>query len=135
MGTNSQAIVSASVDGKSLGVWDTRAGGESTATVNKYRPGGSKDPVVDAGRPDVADVTITRRWDQKRDIDVVSVLRSKIGRGILKVTEQPTDIDGVAFGKPTTWSGRLSSVTGGDVDSNSDDVRMISVTMVAVGVV
>ncbi|MGO1265599.1 MAG: hypothetical protein ACTMIY_03080 [Microbacterium gubbeenense] len=135
MGTNSQAIVSASLNGKSLGVFDTRSGGESTAAVSKYRPGGSKNPVVDAGRPDTADVTITRRWDQQRDIDVVRTLRAAIGRGILKVTEQPTDVDGLAFGKPSTWSGRVSSVTGGDADSNSDDVRMISVTMVAVGVV
>lgn len=135
MGTNSQAIITASLDGKSLGVFDTRSGGESTAAVNKYRAGGSRTPVADAGRHDVADVTITRRWDQERDIDVVRQLRSRVGVGMLKVTEQPTDVDGIAFGKPTTWSGRLSSVTGGDVDSNSDDTRMISVTMVAVGVV
>jgi hypothetical protein len=135
MATNAHAIVTASLDGKSLGVWDTRAGGESTAAVNKYRPGGSRQRVADAGHPDAGDVTITRRFDPARDIDVVRLLRTRVGLGVLKVTEQPTDVDGIAFGKPTTWTGRLSSATGGDSDSNSDDIRMITATMVVTGVV
>lgn len=128
MASNSQNIISVSLDGESLGIWDTRAGGESTAAVTKYRPGGSVDPVVDAGRPDVGDVTCTRRRIEERDNDIVRKMRQKIGRGVITITEQPTDIDGVAFGKATTWMGRLASVSGGDADSNSDDTRMVTFT-------
>ncbi|WOF23842.1 hypothetical protein N8K70_03940 [Microbacterium betulae] len=130
MGTTSQAIVSASLDGKSIGIWDTRSGGESTAEISKYRPGGTKQQVVDAGRPDISDVTISRRWTVDRDVDIEKQLRNRVGVGVLTITEQPTDVDGIAFGKPRTWTGRVSSVTAGDVDSNSDDVRMITVTAV-----
>ncbi|WP_156759560.1 hypothetical protein [Microbacterium karelineae] len=130
MGTNSQAIVSVNLDGDSLGIWDTRSGGESTAAVNKYRPGGSKKQVVDAGRPDISDLTVTRRWVVDRDVNVEKRLRNRVGVGVVKVTEQPTDVDGVRYGKARTWKGRVSSVSSGDVDSNSDDVRMITLTIV-----
>ncbi|MGX9348158.1 hypothetical protein [Microbacterium sp. KNMS] len=130
MGTTSQAIVSASLDGKSLGIFDTRSGGESTAEVSKYRAGGTKQQQVDSGRPDISDVTISRRWEPARDLEVERQLRNRVGVGILTITEQPTDVDGVAFGKPRTWTGVVSSVTGGDYDSNSDDVRMLTATAV-----
>lgn len=134
MTTNSQNLVTVSIDGKSRGIFDTRSGGESTAAVTKYYPGGARTPVVDAARGDVSDVTVTRRHDGQRDEDLVKEVRRLIGRGVMKVTEQPLDVDGVAYGKPTTYSGRISSVTGGDADSNSDDTRMVSITMVAVAV-
>ncbi|WP_221585554.1 hypothetical protein [Microbacterium sp. G2-8] len=130
MGTNSQAIVSVSLDGDSLGIWDTRSGGESTAAVNKYRPGGSKKQEVDAGRPDISDITVTRRWQAERDVAVEKRLRNRVGIGVIKVTEQPTDVDGVRYGPARTWMGRVSSVSGGEVDSNSDDVRMITLSAV-----
>lgn len=133
MATKSQALITASVNGKSIGTWDTRSGGETTAPLSKYRPGGSKTEQIDAARPTTGDVTISRRFDLARDVTVEQTLRPLVGRGAITITEQPLDIDGVKYGKPIVYSGTLASVAVDDVDSNSDDTRMITlVAMVKV---
>lgn len=127
MATKSQALITASVNGKSIGVWDTRAGGETTAPLSKYRPGGSQVEQIDAARPTTGDVTISRRFDLERDAALERSLRAQVGRGLITITEQPLDVDGVKYGKPTVYSGRIASVALDDADSNSDDTRMLTV--------
>lgn len=130
MATKSQALITASLNGKSLGTWDTRSGGEVTAPLTKYRPGGSRTEVIDAARSTAGDVTISRRFDLQRDIPVERAVRSAVGRGRIVITEQPLDIDGVKFGKPIVYIGKVSSVAIDDADSNSDDTRMITIVAV-----
>lgn len=130
MATKSQVLITASVNGKSIGVFDTRSGGETTAPLAKYRPGGSRTEVIDAARPTTGDVTIGRRYDTKRDSALERDLRNKVGRASITITEQPLDVDGVKFGKPVVYSGKLSSVAVDDADSNSDETRMITIVAV-----
>jgi hypothetical protein len=130
-----QSLITVVVDGASLGVFDTRSGGESSADVTKYRPGGMQKQKTRGGLPDQGDVTVGREFETERDNEVARMLRGRAGRAPMSVTDQPLDDNGVPFGKPTTWVGRLQSVNTGDSDSNSNDGRMLELVMVAAEVV
>lgn len=134
MSATSQSLVTVVVDGKPIGTWDTRSGGESTAEVSKRRPGGSSQEKATRGRGTIGDITVGRERERERDIALESSLRPRVGRAQMVVIEQPLDDDDIPWGKPTTWTGILSSVTPGDYDSDSDDPRMMELGMVATAV-
>jgi len=133
MATKSQSLITAKINGADTGVWDTRAGGDTTASPSQYRPGGGG-VVVDAARATTGDVTITRRYDLDRDHDKAAEWRPLVGVAGITITEQPLGTDGLPWGKPTTWTGRLTGVNTDDTDSNSDDPRTITVTMMVTSV-
>ena len=127
----SQSLITVTANGKSLGIFDSRSGGESTVAINQYYAGGRQTADLDAGRPTTGDVTVARRFDAKRDNEVETDLRANIHRTEIVVTEQLLDDDGVAFLKPRVWTGKLNSVDTGGSDSNSDDLRMLTIVMTA----
>lgn len=135
MTSQMQSLVTVAVDGISLGVFDTRTGGETSAEVSKYRPGGMGKQRTRMALPEQGDVTVGREFETERDNEVLRTLRGRTGRAPMSVNEQPLDDNGAPFGKPTTWVGRLQSVNGGDADSNSNDGRMIELVMTAAEVV
>jgi hypothetical protein len=51
------------------------------------------------------------------------------GRAVMTVVDQPLDEFGVAFGDPVTYKGKLKKVTPGNINANSNDVRMIELEM------
>lgn len=134
MSSQSQSLITVVIDGAPCGVWDTRSGGETTADVSKRRPGGSLNEKATRGRSTTGDVTVSREYERERDIELGRRLRTRVGKATVVVTEQPLDDDDVAWGTPTTWTGVLTGINTGDVDSDSDEPRMCEVTMVATAV-
>ena len=130
MSAQHQSLVTAVVAGVPIGTFQSRTGGESTAEVGKYRPGGMAKQKTRRGLAEVGDVTIGREWETERDADLERRLRNQIGSPMI-VNDQPLGDDGAVFGKPKTWTGTLSSVTGGDSDSDSNDGKMLELVMVA----
>lgn len=135
MSTQSQSLVTVVVDGRPLGVFDTRTGGESSGEITKYRPGGQARQKSYGGRAETGDVTVTRVNERERDNDLVKWLRTRVVVGEMSINEQPLDDNDQPWGKPTTWTGRLQSVNGGDTDSNSNDVRPLELVCSATEVV
>lgn len=131
MSTQSQYTVTVSVDGQSLGVWDTRTGGDVDSEISKRRPGGSKKQKTYPGLPATNDVTVTRGYERERDHELARMLERRAGLAAMSVEEQPLDDEGNRWGTPKTWSGRLKSVMTGDYDSDSGEPRMIQLVMVA----
>lgn len=131
MTSQQQTLVTVAVDGIPLGVFDTRSGGESSAEITKYRPGGMARQKVRGGLPEVGDVTVSRENENERDAELARQLRTRAGRAPMVVNEQPLDDNGAPWGKPTTWTGKLQSVNPGDADSNSNDGRMLELVMVS----
>lgn len=134
MTAQSQSLVTLVVNGKPFGVFQTRSGGETTAEVSKYRPGGGAAQRARRGQREHGDVTVSREWERERDLTVERELRKLVGRATASVTDQPLDEDGVVFGKPVTYTGRLMSVNGGDADSDSDDGKTLEVGIVVLEV-
>lgn len=128
-----QSLVTASVaiGGRMtpLGTFQTRTGGETTSETSKYRPGGMQKQKVRKGQSDTGDVTITREHEQERDIDLERQLRVVSGYAEMVVSDQPLGSDGTPFGKPTTYTGTLMSVNGGDSDAESSDGRVLELVM------
>lgn len=128
MSTQQQALVTVTVDGRPLGVFDTLSGGDVTSDVTKRRPGGSTVQRSYGSLPEYDDVTVSRVLERERDHELVRTLRGRIGRARATVSEQPLDDDGLPWGKPVTYSGRLAGIVAGEVDSDSADVRMFELT-------
>lgn len=129
MTTAQQYLITATVDGESLGVFDSRSGGESSAEITKHRPGGMGPEKTYAALRGTGDVTIGRVHERERDIDRFRQLRTRAGRARMSVTEQPLDEEGIPWGTPTVWTGLLQSVNTGDADSTSNEPRMCELVM------
>jgi hypothetical protein len=129
MSTQDQYHVTVTVDGNPIGTFDSRSGGETTAEVGKRNTGeGLK---VYRAKPTTGDVTVVRGYERERDHELARRLRGRVGKATMVISEQPLDDDGNAWGAPTTWTGVLSGVNGGDSDADSADPRDLELTMVA----
>lgn len=135
MSTQHHSLITVSVDGLPLGTFERRSGGASTAEVSKYRPGGMQKQKTRKGLPETADLTVGRSWERERDAEIERRLRGRVGKADMIVNDQPLDDDGAPWGKPTTWTGVLNSVDGGDSDSESNDGKPLELGMIATEVV
>jgi hypothetical protein len=134
MSTKMQFLITVVVDGQNIGVFDTWSGGDAVATESKHRPGGMGTEESYVSLPSYTSGAVTRVYKRERDHELLRTLTGKAGRVPASVTEQPLDDNGNAWGKPTVYSGRFLGPKRGDMDSTSDDPRMleldISVTTV-----
>lgn len=129
MSSQQNSLITVAADGIPLGVFDSRSGGESTAEVSKYRPGGMAKQKTRSGLPESGDLTVAREFEFERDLELSRTLRTRVGRAQVTVNSQPLDDQGAPYGKPTTWTGKLNSVNTGDEDSNSADGRMFELAI------
>lgn len=124
--TQMEALVTATVDGLSLGVFDTRSGGDNVGTEVKHRPGGMGPEQTYTSLSSPTTITVSRVFENARDFELMRRLQAIAGRNHpASVTEQPLDGDGNAYGQPITWSGSFLGVKWGGVDSNSSTARMV----------
>lgn len=123
--TEMESLVTAVVDGQSIGVFDTRQGGDNVGTEVKHRPGGMGPEKTYVSLSSPTTVTISRVFENARDFELFRRLQAIAGRNRPgSVTEQPLDGDGNAYGQPLTYSGGFLGVKWGNVDSNSSTARM-----------
>lgn len=132
MSTSANAYrVTASLNGQSIGTWDTFSGGGVTSDPKKRHPGGSRNPVVGTSRSNREDVTISRVQSNSPANETAHREWERLaGRGELAVTKTPLDEDGNPWGTPRTYIGRLKDVTPADYDSESEDDITVELTMV-----
>lgn len=126
--TQQMALITVSVDGKSLGVFDTKSGGETTAEPTKRRSGGMGVQKSYAALPDHGDVTVSRDYELSRDHELVRRLRKRVGRARVVISERPLDENGAPWGKPVVYTGRLTGISPSEVDSDSADAAMFELT-------
>lgn len=113
------------VAGRSLGEFMTRKGGKTTGEPKKARSGGSRKMKSYGVLADHDDITATRVYEVGREPVQVGWLRSQSGRAPASLAEFPIDLDDVVIGDPTIYVGMLMSVDDGEVDVDSDDLRML----------
>ncbi|MDI6911481.1 hypothetical protein [Nocardioides sp.] len=133
MTTSQQFLITATVDGRPLGTFDTASGGEPTADVAKHRPGGMVGENSYGALPTYGDLTVGRELDRVRDVEVYRSLVPRVGRALASVSKQPLDDDGAPAGKPFTYTGRLAGMSDPDADSNDASVSMWQMTIVVTG--
>lgn len=133
--TSRHFLVQASINGVSLGVFDTRTGGETTADTNKHTPGSAPSMRVALGGPrDTSDVTCGRAFVATRDHDLIKLYQPLCGLAEMVVTQQPYDKDGRPLsGKTIQWTGILKTIGPPEYDANSSDVSKFEIVMVCDG--
>jgi len=115
------------------GIWDKRAGGELDSQETTYYPGAMADRISLGGRVIPGNNTLTRLFRGQRDQDTLGVMFAGVGKALVRVVEQPMDIDGNAYGQPITWNGTLKKVTPPARDSESTNAAMIEIEITTTG--
>jgi len=119
-------IVTVSVDGRDLGTWDKKQGGESDSEETTYKAGGGRQIAL-GGSKTVGNVTASVLFDEKIAEGVYHWLEERVGIVDCVVQQQPTDAKGKAFGRPIVKTGKLKKVTPPDADSESSSAALIEI--------
>lgn len=112
-----------------LGIWENREGGGGDSEETKHREGGMGAYISLGGSQTIDNVTIGRRYDLVRDARIVAELYRARGRARVTIVEQDLDEFGVADGAVHSWRGKLKSVSKGNSNANSTDVRMVEIVI------
>lgn len=125
-----QWLPSVNVEGLgNLGTFDKFSGGDASASITMYRPGGMGPEQAFQALPVFSDVTLTRAYIESRDHSLIGQLHPLVGRRMCTMTLQPLDDTGNPWGTPRTYQGRLSGVNDGATDSESNAVRTWTISM------
>ena len=127
-GTELSQLVTAVVNGTSIGVFDTMTGGDAVAPSAQYRSGGMGIQVSYMTLPKYSEVKITRVLDESVDWELIRTLKQQAGRVQGSVTVQPLDSDGNAYGNSQTTQGLFLGIGSVKVDSNSDAIQTYELT-------
>jgi hypothetical protein len=130
-----QYSVTVSLDGNSLGVFDKMTGGEIDSEETKYKPGAMGPQVSLGGSVTVNNVTVSRLYRLDRDKAIEATLKSRVGKGQVKVTKQSLDVDGNAFGTPLVYSGTFKQLTFPEPDSESSAAALVALEISSATVV
>jgi hypothetical protein len=122
-GTKQDTLVTVSVNGQTLGVFDTYSGGDVMAPSTKYRQGGQKNEQSFATQAKYSDMKVGRVLKLNVDWETVRGLKQQAGRVTCQATVQPLDADRNAYGSPQTATGLFLGVAGIDGDSNSEAIQ------------
>ena len=110
-----------------------KSGGERTSEASKGWDGGSEDPFVLAGPASDGDLTLTRPYDPERDQEILTNLRSKVGKWLTTVSIQPLYADMTAVRvPPRVHNALLIGVREPEVDASSGEPADFELTF-AVG--
>jgi hypothetical protein len=130
-----QNNVTVTVDGRALGTFDKKSGGEIDSEETTYKPGAMGARVSLGGSVNVGSVTVSRLFDLVRDGQIVHWLIGRVGKGDVVVKQQPLDVDGNAYGRGLTYRGKLKQVNPPEVDSESSDAALIELEVTPSGTV
>lgn len=121
--------VSVTVDGRNLGLFDQKSGGELDSEELKYSPGGMLGELSLGGRQTIGNITIERYYDALRDHRLVTWLGNRRGWARMTVAVTPRDPQGVVRDDPIVTGGTLKAVNPPETDSTGTDAAKWSLEM------
>jgi hypothetical protein len=127
-------LVTCTVDGRDLGTFDTKSGGELDSEESKYKPGGMAKEISLGGSSTYGNLTITRYTDLILDWPLIKWLAARVGFGRGAVGITPLAPNGERAGEPLVYGGTLKTVTPPDIDSTGTDAAMITLEFTIDGV-
>lgn len=108
------------------GLWATKSGGRVSADTTPVWDGGAENPEQMASPASAENVTVSRPFDDQRDLPEISRLRRMVGRFQGTITVQYTNGDMFPIGKPTVYpDALLVGLTEPDYDAASGDPQVI----------
>lgn len=121
-----QWLITATLDGQPIGVWDTFDGGDGDSETRVYHRGDGA-AIARGGKQTFDEVTITRIWDGDRA--AFTAWMGRRGRATMTVTMTERDADGNPATAGTAYAGTLKKVGRGAANSDGDGDVMLSLTM------
>jgi len=116
--------VTISLNGRNLGIWDTKDGGETDSEETRYKSGGGPQESL-GGTNFVTQITASRMFRRGRDDELMAYMRKCVGSGEAVVKVLTLDSDGNPWTTGETYTGVWKRVSPPSVDSNSTDVAMV----------
>lgn len=127
-------LVTVSIDGDLLGIFDTFDGGDVSSEAKVYRAGGMADPEVLSAAPATEDVTVSRGYRGERDGPLKRTLNNKVGHDIT-IGKQPLNGDkSIVPDSLETFTGKIKSVSGPSHNSEGTDVSKLTIVATIRGV-
>ena len=110
-------------------IFDKKTGGEFDSEDAKYYPGNMGASIALGGRATVGNVTLQRIYLHERDHNNINTWLDAVGRGRVKITQQPLDFDGNVYDKQKviTYSGILKRVLVPEVDSEASGASLLEI--------
>lgn len=128
MSLQRQRRFSVRIDGRDLGVWDTRDGADVDSNVKQYYPGGMEDPVDLSSKKEYQPLKTSRLFSLSRDLPLIKELLNMPGEQIPFIgTELFLDPRKNVVGEGLTYRGTVKHVTQPPHDSESDDEAKVEV--------
>jgi hypothetical protein len=127
-------LITCSVDGRDLGVFDTASGGELDSEESKYKPGGMAAEISLGGTRTYGNLTITRYCDRARDWPLLKWLAARVGAGRGSIGITPLSPLGERAGEPFVYGGTIKTCTLPEVDSTGTDAAMVTIEFTIDGV-
>lgn len=127
--------VTVTVDGVSLGTFDTFAGGEIDSEEVLYKPGGMGSRLALGGSQLIGNITLQKIYDIAQVHSLVHWLATRAGKGSVVVNKQPLDVDGNVFGRPLVYTGKLKKVHPPEPDSQATDAAVLELEVTVMGTV
>lgn len=128
-GTEQSQVISMSVNGQTIGTFNTMDGGDAYATAAQYRSGGQANMTSYRTRPKYTDITVGRVVNLAVDWEVIRGLIPQAGLVPAQCTLQPVDTDLNAYGASRTASGLFLGVGGIRVESDSESIQNFMLKM------
>ena len=114
------------LDGQDYGYWAVKEGGGIETEDSSYDDWDG--PVQLGGKRTRAEITLRKLYREQVHA-VFRRLDARAGRGAVILTVAPTDDDGVSWGDPIIYTGKLGNVAPPDVDKGSSDGGEIELTV------
>jgi len=118
---------SAEVAGNDIGVFDQKEGGEIDSDDSVFRPGGMHAAYSLGGPVTVTNLILRRNYRKQRDHEKSRYYILAVGRYGAKITGQPLDHAGHAFGTPFIYLGKVKRVAFPTADGNSGEASMLEI--------
>lgn len=116
------------------GTWRTFGGGGAEADVTLDYDGGAEKPDMLGGVPEYEDISVTRTVDPVADAAWLEPLKRGISKVVRTVSQQPTDPNMIAVGKPTVFPAcLLKGYTEVETDAASSDPAEVTLTWATTG--
>ncbi len=122
-GTEQSELVTATVNGVTIGTFNSADGGDAYATATQNRSGGQANMTSYRTRPKYTELNVSRVVNLAVDWEVIRGLIPLAGLVPGSVTIQPLDTDLNAYGNPRTATGMFLGVGGVRIDSNSEALQ------------
>lgn len=126
-----QFLTTLTIDGRTMGTWDTFEGAGRKASSIVYRPGGNARPIALGGRAMTDNVTLGRLIQRSNDDwnEMVRLHTSRVGKAPAVVSQRPLDEDGNPYGTALVVRGILDEVNPPGTNSNEESEALWTVVV------